>query len=81
MPVWVKFRNVPIVAFTEDGLSLMATKIGRPIMLDAYTSTMCLESCGRNSSVRALIKITSERDLVEYLVVAIPELDGSGFTR
>lgn len=59
----------------------MATKIGRPIMLDTYTSTMCLESWGRNNYARALIEITSERVFVESLVVAIPLLDGSGLQK
>ncbi|GJU48746.1 putative retrotransposon gag domain, aspartic peptidase domain protein [Tanacetum coccineum] len=34
--VWVKLHNVPIVAFSEVGLSLITTKLGRPIMLDTY---------------------------------------------
>nr|GFB09968.1 hypothetical protein [Tanacetum cinerariifolium] len=42
--VWVKLYNVPILAYSEDGLSLIATQIGKPIMLDAFTSSMCVES-------------------------------------
>ncbi|GKE63469.1 zinc knuckle CX2CX4HX4C containing protein [Tanacetum coccineum] len=44
VPVWVKFHDVPLVAYTLDELSLMATKIGTPMMLDSYTNSMCLES-------------------------------------
>ncbi|GJZ68120.1 zinc knuckle CX2CX4HX4C containing protein [Tanacetum coccineum] len=40
-PIWVKMHNVPIVAYSETGLSLITSQLGRPIMLDAYTSTMC----------------------------------------
>nr|GEZ10632.1 hypothetical protein [Tanacetum cinerariifolium] len=36
VPVWVKFHNVPIVAYSEVGLSLITTQIGKPIQLDAY---------------------------------------------
>lgn len=42
--VWVKLHKVPLVTYSETGLSLIGTKIGRPLMLDAYTSNMCLES-------------------------------------
>ncbi|GJT41068.1 zinc knuckle CX2CX4HX4C containing protein [Tanacetum coccineum] len=42
VPVWVRIHNVPIVAFLKAGLSLITTQLGRPIMLDAYTSDMCL---------------------------------------
>ncbi|GKD37708.1 gag-protease polyprotein [Tanacetum coccineum] len=44
VPVWVKLDGVPVLAYSDDGLSLIATQIGNPIMLDAFTSTMCVES-------------------------------------
>ncbi|GKC18544.1 zinc knuckle CX2CX4HX4C containing protein [Tanacetum coccineum] len=61
-PVWVKLHNVPIVTYSEIGLSLITTKLGRPIMLDAYTSTMCLKSWGCNTYARALIEVSSKKD-------------------
>nr|GFA11258.1 hypothetical protein [Tanacetum cinerariifolium] len=33
-PAWVKLHNVPIVAYSEAGLSLIATQLGSPLMLD-----------------------------------------------
>ncbi|GJR50921.1 zinc knuckle CX2CX4HX4C containing protein [Tanacetum coccineum] len=59
VPVWVKLYNVPVLAYSEDGLSLIATQIGKPIMLDAFTSSMCVESWGRISFARALIEISA----------------------
>nr|GEX33870.1 zinc knuckle CX2CX4HX4C [Tanacetum cinerariifolium] len=38
VPVWVKMHHVPIVAYSDIGLSLITTQIGKPIMLDSYTS-------------------------------------------
>ena len=32
VPVWVKMHDVPITAFTTDGLSVIATKVGNPLM-------------------------------------------------
>ncbi|GKG50187.1 RNA-directed DNA polymerase, eukaryota, reverse transcriptase zinc-binding domain protein, partial [Tanacetum coccineum] len=46
VPVWVKLHGVPITKFSEDGLSAIATKLGTPLMLDSYTSNMCLQSWG-----------------------------------
>nr|GEZ51992.1 hypothetical protein [Tanacetum cinerariifolium] len=43
VPVWVKIHKVPVVAYSEDGLSLIGTQLGKPIMLDAFTSSMCAE--------------------------------------
>ncbi|GJT28635.1 retrovirus-related pol polyprotein from transposon TNT 1-94 [Tanacetum coccineum] len=44
VPVWVKFHKVPAVAYSEVGLSLLGTQVGNPIMLDAFTSAMCVEA-------------------------------------
>ncbi|KAM0049754.1 hypothetical protein Hdeb2414_s0008g00289651 [Helianthus debilis subsp. tardiflorus] len=78
IPVWVKMHDVPLAAFTEDGLSLLASKIGFPKMLDSYTATMCTESWGRSSYARALIEVQAGADLKKSVNVAIPSLEGDG---
>ncbi|GJT27363.1 kinase-like domain, phloem protein 2-like protein [Tanacetum coccineum] len=40
VPVWVKLHGVPVMAFSDDGLSAIATKLGTPLMLESYTSDM-----------------------------------------
>ncbi|GKB70061.1 hypothetical protein Tco_0931473 [Tanacetum coccineum] len=72
----VKYHGVPIPAFTADGLSLTATKLGTPLMLDSYTSSMCTESWGRPDYARAMIKLQVDLELKESMVVAIPRVDG-----
>ncbi|GJW69907.1 proteasome subunit alpha type-5 [Tanacetum coccineum] len=52
VPVWVKLHGVPVTAFSEDGLSAIAMKLDTPLMLDSYTSDMCLQSWGRSSYAR-----------------------------
>ncbi|GJR10705.1 RNA-directed DNA polymerase, eukaryota, reverse transcriptase zinc-binding domain protein [Tanacetum coccineum] len=68
----VKLHHVPIVAYSEIGLSLITTQIGRPIMLDSYTSNMCLRSWGRNAYARALIEVSAEKQLMEEIVITVP---------
>ncbi|GJQ93454.1 putative reverse transcriptase domain-containing protein [Tanacetum coccineum] len=52
------------------------TKLGKPIMLDSYTSSMCMESWGRGSFARALIELDATCGLKDKLVVAIPKSGG-----
>ncbi|GJW21379.1 zinc knuckle CX2CX4HX4C containing protein [Tanacetum coccineum] len=52
IPVWVKLHDVPIQVFEEDGISLIATFIGKPVMLNSYTSSICKDSWGRSSFAR-----------------------------
>ncbi|GKC18295.1 putative reverse transcriptase domain-containing protein, partial [Tanacetum coccineum] len=77
--VWVKLYGVPVIAFSEDGLSVIATKLGTPLMLDSYISHMCIQSWGRSSYVRALIEVQTDMELKENIMVAMPKLVGERF--
>ncbi|GJX65410.1 putative reverse transcriptase domain-containing protein [Tanacetum coccineum] len=79
VPVWVKLHGVPVITFSEDGLSVIATKIGTPLMLDSYTFDMCIQSWGRSSYTRVLIEVRADVELKDNIVVAIPKLVGEGF--
>ncbi|GKB69277.1 reverse transcriptase domain-containing protein [Tanacetum coccineum] len=61
--VWVKFHGVPMKAFSKDRLSVIATKLGTPLMRDSYTSDMCMHSWGKSSYARAMIELRAN---VEY---------------
>ncbi|GKB13446.1 hypothetical protein Tco_0847369, partial [Tanacetum coccineum] len=81
VPTWVKFHDFSLVAYTSDGLSLIATIIGTPMMLDSYTNSMCLKSLGRSSYARILIKIDVSNGFSDNLVMAVPNLEGPGYTK
>nr|GEX42388.1 hypothetical protein [Tanacetum cinerariifolium] len=80
VPVWVKLHDSPIATFTEAGLSAITTKLGTPLMLDSYTSTMCMESWGRSSYARAMIELRVDAELKHSLVVAVPKFEGEEYT-
>ncbi|GJW82457.1 trichome birefringence-like protein 3, partial [Tanacetum coccineum] len=75
VPVWVKLHKVPVVAYSEDGLSLIATQIGNPIMLDAFTSAMCVDAWGRIRYARALIEVSADKELKKEVTMAVPNID------
>ncbi|GJZ01931.1 zinc knuckle CX2CX4HX4C containing protein [Tanacetum coccineum] len=79
--VWVKLHDVPIQVFEEDGISLIATFIGKPVMLDSYTSSMCKDSWGKSSFARCLIEVNFEVDLVDVVTIGIPSLTRDGYTK
>ncbi|GJT14867.1 hypothetical protein Tco_0873573 [Tanacetum coccineum] len=59
---------------------IKSAPIGRPIMLDTYTSNMCLHSWGRSTYARALIEISADMELKKSLVIAIPLCNKVGHT-
>ncbi|GJY36322.1 retrotransposon protein, putative, ty1-copia subclass [Tanacetum coccineum] len=60
--VWVKFHEIPVNVFTEDGLSAITTKLDTPMMLDSYTSTMCTNSLRRSSYAKVMVEFASSSD-------------------
>nr|GFA11084.1 hypothetical protein [Tanacetum cinerariifolium] len=80
VPVWVKIHKVPVVAYSEDGHSLIGTQIDKPVMLDAFTSSMYTEVWGRMGFARALIEVDADRNLKVEVVMAVPRLEGEGHT-
>ncbi|GJU49499.1 retrovirus-related pol polyprotein from transposon TNT 1-94 [Tanacetum coccineum] len=63
--VGMQLRSSP----KRDINRLIATFIGKPVMLDSYTSSMCNDSWGRSSFSRCLIKVNSEADLVDVVTI------------
>ncbi|GJU11994.1 zinc knuckle CX2CX4HX4C containing protein [Tanacetum coccineum] len=79
--IWVKLHDVPLQVFEEDGISLIATFIDKPVMLDSYTSSMCNDSWGRSSFARCLIKVNLKANLIDVVTISIPSLTKDGFTK
>nr|GEU69533.1 hypothetical protein [Tanacetum cinerariifolium] len=52
-----------------------------PIMLDAFTSSTCVESWGRISFARALIEIDAAVGLKKEVIMAIPDEEGDGYIK
>nr|GEY09960.1 hypothetical protein [Tanacetum cinerariifolium] len=69
VPVWVKLHGVPVRVFTDDGLSVIATKLCTPLMLDSYTSDMCMQSLGLSSYARAMIELRADVELKDTIMV------------
>ncbi|GKD56742.1 putative reverse transcriptase domain-containing protein [Tanacetum coccineum] len=77
--VWIKLHDVPVTAFSKDGLNVIATKLGTYLMLDFYTSNMYMQSWGRSSYTRAMIELQANVELKDTIVVAMPKIVGEGF--
>ncbi|GJS41688.1 retrotransposon protein, putative, ty1-copia subclass [Tanacetum coccineum] len=76
---YVKLYGVPVTTFNEDGLSAIATKLGTPLMLDSYTSDMCMQSWGRSSYARVMIELRADVELKDNIMAAMPKITGEGY--
>nr|GEX89694.1 hypothetical protein [Tanacetum cinerariifolium] len=76
--VWVKLHGVPVTTFSKDGLSAIATKLGTPLMLDSYTSDMCMQSYCSSSYARVMVELQIDVELKDTIVVAMPKITYEG---
>ncbi|GJW37519.1 hypothetical protein Tco_0060439 [Tanacetum coccineum] len=72
--VWIMLHGVPITAFIKDALRVIATKLGTSVMLDSYTSDMCMQSWGRSSYSRSMIELRADVELKDTIVVLCQNL-------
>ncbi|GKB94051.1 RNA-directed DNA polymerase, eukaryota, reverse transcriptase zinc-binding domain protein [Tanacetum coccineum] len=79
VPVGFKLHVSPLPEFSEDGLSVIATKLGTPLMLDSYTSHMCLQSWGMSSYARVMIKFWADVELKDNIVVPMSKIMREGY--
>ncbi|GJS68606.1 hypothetical protein Tco_0683171 [Tanacetum coccineum] len=54
---------------------------GKPIMFDAFTSSMCLDLWGRMGFARAMIEVSAENELKKEVTIVVPNVDGEGHTK
>ncbi|KAL0449165.1 UNVERIFIED_CONTAM: hypothetical protein Slati_1472900 [Sesamum latifolium] len=71
VPIWIKLRHLPIEFWTEEGLSMMASGIGRPLYLDAIT-----KACTRLNFARVCVMLDVSSTLPKHIVILAPTKDG-----
>ncbi|GJT04017.1 zinc finger, CCHC-type containing protein [Tanacetum coccineum] len=72
--VWVKLYGVLVLALTSDRLSVIATQIGTPMMLDSCSVTAYTQSWGHMDYALALIDLRGDRARKNSLVISVPSL-------
>ena len=55
VPVWVKIHDIPLEAWSVEGIGRIASRIGIPLDMDTYTEDMCVEGKVRCAYARVLI--------------------------
>ncbi|GJT29450.1 RNA-directed DNA polymerase, eukaryota, reverse transcriptase zinc-binding domain protein [Tanacetum coccineum] len=67
LPIWVKLVNLPLEAWTTKGLSAIASRLGKPVIMDSVTTQMCNQGIGRLGYARVLIEVEAKKGLPEVI--------------
>ncbi|KAL0420743.1 UNVERIFIED_CONTAM: hypothetical protein Slati_3097200 [Sesamum latifolium] len=71
VPVWIRLWRLPVEFWTNDGLSTVASGIGRPLYQDAIT-----KACTRLDFARVCVMLDISSMLPKHIVVMVPKEDG-----
>ncbi|KAL2237505.1 UNVERIFIED_CONTAM: hypothetical protein Sindi_0942200 [Sesamum indicum] len=70
-PVWIKLRHLPVELWTEEGLSTVASGIGKPLYPDAIT-----RACTRLDFARVCVMLDVSSKLHKHIIIMTPDEEG-----
>ncbi|KAL2252017.1 UNVERIFIED_CONTAM: hypothetical protein Sindi_2324000 [Sesamum indicum] len=71
VPVWIKLRHLPMEFWTTEGLSIVASGVGKPLYPDAIT-----RACTRLDFARVCVMIDVTQKIQNHIVIMTPDEDG-----
>ncbi|XP_011101714.1 uncharacterized protein LOC105179775 [Sesamum indicum] len=71
VPVWIKIRHLPVELWTEEGLSTVASGVGKPLYSDAIT-----RACTRLDFARVCVMLDVTSNLPKHIIIMTPDEDG-----
>ncbi|KAL0291497.1 UNVERIFIED_CONTAM: hypothetical protein Sangu_3263600 [Sesamum angustifolium] len=72
VPVWIRLRHLPVEFWTDDGLSTVASGVGRPLYQDTIT-----RACTRLDFARVCVMLDISSTLPKHLIIMMPREDGT----
>ncbi|KAL2248001.1 UNVERIFIED_CONTAM: hypothetical protein Sindi_2652400 [Sesamum indicum] len=71
VPIWIKLRHLPMEYWTTNGLSTVASGVGKPLYPDAIT-----RACTRLDFARVCVMIDVAQTLKNHIIVMTPDENG-----
>ncbi|KAL2230766.1 UNVERIFIED_CONTAM: hypothetical protein Sindi_1671000 [Sesamum indicum] len=71
IPIWIKLRHLPMEYWTTEGLSTVASGVGKPLYPDAIT-----RACTRLDFARVCVMLDVTQTLRKHIIIMTPNEDG-----
>nr|GEX21518.1 RNA-directed DNA polymerase, eukaryota, reverse transcriptase zinc-binding domain protein [Tanacetum cinerariifolium] len=75
IPIWVRMCNIHLEAWTTSGISAVANRLGKPLVMDTITTEICKKGLGRVKYVRVLVKVHTSKCIPEEIKVVYMDKD------
>nr|GEX91321.1 zinc knuckle CX2CX4HX4C [Tanacetum cinerariifolium] len=78
IPIWVRLFNIPLESWTTNGISALASRLGKPLIMDNLTTHICKKGVGKVKYARVLAEIkVLDFKVFDFRVVAA-DMGGDG---
>nr|GEU89886.1 histidine kinase 3 [Tanacetum cinerariifolium] len=77
VPLWVRLCNIPVEAWTVKGISALASRIGKPVVMDAVTASKCKQGIRTVRFARVSIKVNAKKEMVDNIEVVYKNKEGN----
>ncbi|KAL2248719.1 UNVERIFIED_CONTAM: hypothetical protein Sindi_2345600 [Sesamum indicum] len=71
VPVWIKLQHLPVELWIEEGLSTVASGVGKPLYPDAIT-----RACTRLDFARVCVMLDITSNLPKHIIITTPDEEG-----
>ncbi|GJX69407.1 RNA-directed DNA polymerase, eukaryota, reverse transcriptase zinc-binding domain protein [Tanacetum coccineum] len=65
----IKLHNVPLEAWTSNGISAIASGLGKPLIMDKTTTKMCRGGIGNFRYARVLVEIQADKEFKDKIKI------------
>ncbi|GJV32920.1 RNA-directed DNA polymerase, eukaryota, reverse transcriptase zinc-binding domain protein [Tanacetum coccineum] len=75
LPCWIKLHNVPLEACTSNGISAIASGLGKPLIMDKTTAKMCRGAISNFRYARVLVEIQADKEFKDKIEICYKNND------
>ena len=75
MPLWIKMVNIPMEAWSVEGISAMASSLGKPLVMDSVTAHMCQFGVGRADYARVLVEVEAGKQMKSEIKIEYTDMN------
>ncbi|PWA69020.1 RNA-directed DNA polymerase, eukaryota, Reverse transcriptase zinc-binding domain protein [Artemisia annua] len=63
------WKNIPLEAWSVDGISALASSLGNPLIMESMTATMCHKGFGRLDYARVLVEMDAMKEFKKTIEI------------
>ncbi|KAJ0010334.1 hypothetical protein Pint_33495 [Pistacia integerrima] len=81
IPMWIELYDVPLEYWSWEGLSYLASVVGKPLGMDRLIEETCRHGIGHIAFARVLVEVEADRKLPKEILVELSLEEKCGFIK